>query len=132
MKVNLSKGDIFWVLSNLLTLRSGDWPDPEWYDLDLTISRVNSFQTRFANPAEVAGEVELRLNYCGIDGFLVKQVYAWGESVDYLSRNLHIGRGEIDRGVMKALDYITGMWPKRGYREYKNKKGKDYYKGGTK
>jgi len=116
------------VLRHLLTLRAGDWPDPEWNE-PAPITRVSSFMAKYIGPCEMAGEVEMRLAICGFDGYLVKQVYAWGESYDYLSKNLHISSKEMNRGIRTAIDYITGKWPmEETYREYrkrhKNKGGK--------
>ena len=131
MKASLSYGEVKWALASLLTLRVGEWPDPEWNEAAHTGGKVRQFRTRFAGPCEAAGEVERRLFLCGIDGFLVKQVYAWGESFDYLSTNLKMDRQAISKGVKTSLKYITGKWPKDGsYLQYKgHKKGGGNDKG---
>ena len=122
MKASLSYGEVKWALANLLTLRANDWPDPECYAIELTAKR----RAKFVNgPCEAAGGVERRLSLCGIDGFLVKQVYAWGESFGYLSINLKMDRQAISKGIKTSLKYITGKWPKDGsYSQFKgHKKG---------
>ena len=111
--------EVKWVLANLLELRRGDWPDPEWYELDRSLHKISFLEAKFA-PCELAAGVESRLSACGIDGFLVKQMYAWGEDVGYLTKNLNISRVEIIRGIEAAMDYITDKWPKTTpYRRYR-------------
>ena len=119
IRVRLKYGEVRWVLDNLLTLRAGQWPDPEWYES--FGNRVKSFQANFIRPCEAAAEVEVRLYMCGLDGFLVKEVYAWGETYEYLSANLNLSKKEINRGIQATLAYITGKWPKdRNYKTHKN------------
>lgn len=111
---------VIWVLNNLWTLRQGEWPDPTPVERPPHSNKRAIFTASFIGPAEAAGEVERRLSMCGLDGFLVKQIYAWDESVEYLSSNLHISRKQIERGVKAALNFITGDWPKE-YNYYINK-----------
>ena len=125
MRDTLGYGDVKWVLRHLLTLRSGEWPDPEWSEPSPTRSQVH--QAKFGGSCELAAVVELRLSMCGFDGFLVKQVYAWGESYDYLSQNLKLDRKKLVRGVQSSLAYITGKWPKT--RDYKTHKAHFQIKG---
>ena len=122
--MKLSQGHVKWVLDNLLTLREGLNPKGKNTEPLSSIVGTRITEAVFIHHCETAGEVERRLNICGIDGYLLKQIYAWGESVEYLSKNLHISEREIEKGVTRAMEYITGKWPKRGYKEYKNHKGK--------
>lgn len=116
-------GKVIWVLRNLWTLRQGEWPDPLPGERPPHSNKRAIFGAKFLGPAEAAGEVERRLSLCGVDGFLVKQIYAWDESYEYLSATLHISRKKIDRGIEASLAYITGYWPKdRGYAEHKHHK----------
>ncbi len=128
MKANLTKGHVKWVLENLLTLREGLNPKGRSTEPLSSVTGARTTKAVFINHCEIAGEVERRLSLCGVDGFLVKQIYAWGESVEYLSRNLKISEREIEKGVTKAMNYITQEWPPgRSYREYRNHKRKGYY-----
>lgn len=117
----LTVGDVRWVLENLLTLREGLKPDGTRGEITLPISSSGVMtQADFVIHCGIAAEVEIRLSMCGLDGFLVKQVYAWGESYEYLSRNLYISGKKIERGIEAALAFITGWWPKE-YNYYLNK-----------
>ena len=121
MKDKLTRADIKWTLRHLLTLRIGDWPDPEWNETASFGNKAPAFQAKFIGPCELAGEVERRLNACGLDGFLVKQCYAWGETVNYLSIVLNLSPSEINRGIAETMAYISGKWPKQtGYKAYKS------------
>ena len=110
------KTEVIWVLSNLLTLKAGYWPDPDW---STNGRRPRRFKAQFVGPCELAAEVEMRLLKCGVDGFLTKQRIAWGESYRYMEQQIGIDRDRAARGVSKALSYVSGKWPKQPYRDYR-------------
>lgn len=134
MNVTLTKGHVKWVLENLLTLREGINPKGRSTEPLSSVTGARITKAVFINYCEIAGEVERRLALCGPDGFggfLLKLVYAYGESNDYITRTLRISQEQLDRDTYKAMCFITGSWPKkRTYADYRPAKAKGYYKGG--
>ena len=105
-----------YILAHLLELRAG-FCEREWDDIP---SRTNLALAPFVHPCEMAAELELRLSYTGMDGFLLKQIYAWGESSFYLAGVLALPEWRIKKAVASAMGYITGKWPKQqSYQQHK-------------
>jgi hypothetical protein len=73
----------------------------------------------FEMPASIAGEVEARLNLCGLDGLILKALILWEETPQYLAKCQSMSEEQIIRRKSRALAFISGFERKRiSYREF--------------
>ena len=111
--------EVLYVLRHLLDLKCGVNPDPEWTETEA--HKPFSQKALFIQHAERAAEVERRLNMCGLDGFLVKLVFAYQENYETIITSLQsagvtLSPKLIDKKIKRALWYVTGRWPKKPYK----------------
>ena len=107
-----------WVLRNLPVLKAGEWSDP--IRGDVLASRVKKYLAPFIGPCELAGTVELRLAYCGLDGLFLKAYYTWGESPAWIGKMFCLDEKTVKKRIESALDYISNKWPKdQSYKDFR-------------
>ena len=126
--IKLNKEGVILVLTYLKDLRQGERIDQHLSYLERPLAiRQGGHEPPFMNSVLLAGEVEVMLKKCGIDGFLCKVHYGLDESKESLSKDLGLSLDEVDRGIRTALKYISYKWPKeQGYREYRWRRKEAY------
>jgi len=114
-----SAQQVKWLISFLPVLREGRWPPfpHTGYPQAPFGRRANRNGAPFESAAMVAAELDIRLKACGMDGWLVKMVYGWGENY----QSLGLADQELCRRLNRCLKYVTGWKRKRvSYREFVN------------
>ena len=121
------------VLQNLKELRRGESIEQHLSYLERPlVTGTRGHHAPFEYPALLAGEVEIRLAKCGIDGFMLKVHIALDESKESIAKALGLPYEEVNRGIWTALGYISGKWPKvNNYREYRRQSIREYRKHGN-
>jgi hypothetical protein len=124
-EISFKARQVKWLISVLPVLREGLWPPcpRESGYLNAAPRRMPPrVHAPFETAALVAAELDVRIRSCGMDGWLVKAVYGWGEN--YVS--LGLSDKELFRRVMRCLKYITGWKRKRvSYRDFVNHRRKE-------
>lgn len=118
---------MLWLIRHLATLKEGRYPpDPvgssSYVDTGLGKRTVRS-RAPFENAELIAGEVEARLERCGLDGLILKALTLWEETPEYLAKCLGKPVWSIIERRASALKYISGWRRKRSdyktWREHK-------------
>ena len=118
--IRFTVGQVKWLVSVLPMLREGRWPaDPRrsGYTDSPAGQKRNDTHAPFETAALITAELEVRIKACGVDGWLVKAVYGWGED----HQTLGISDEELYRRVGTCLKYVSGWSRKKtAYREFIN------------
>ena len=113
---------MLWLIRHLPTLKEGHWPpDPVGSGgyTDRQGKRPVKRRAPFENAALIAGEVEARLEMCGLDGLILKAIVLWEETPEYLAKCLKMPEWVILERKAAALRYISGWRRKQStYREF--------------
>jgi hypothetical protein len=116
--IRFSLEQVKWLVGYLPLLREGKWPSDTSVQVESErTGSGNSVKSRapFESAAMVAAELDQRITACGLDGWLVKAVFGWGED----SVSLGISDEELYRRVGHCLKYVSGWQRKKTtYREF--------------
>jgi hypothetical protein len=127
-EIHFTAEQVKWLISFLPVLREGRWPPyphGNSYREEPFGRNPNHVHAPFETAAMVAAELDVRIKACGIDGWLVKAVYGWGENY----QSLGLTDQELYQRVGRCLKYVVGWKRKRvSYREFVNHRR---YKLGT-
>jgi len=112
-EISFTRSQVFFLLRNLDILRDFTWPldykESGYIGGNKRIVRRAPFDT----PACILGELEERIERCGLDGILLELVYS-ASSEDKQALEQHIASAlklnirTVDRKIKKALNYISG------------------------
>ena len=128
MSDTFSRGQVVWILRHLSILEEGCLPIEYSSYTDMFRVKKGGGWASFENPAGLAATITKRLeDYCGFDGALVYLCYCFGRDWMTVARITGVDFYDMKKRMNKAIDYISGEWPKkRTYLQYKgHRKGGD-------
>ena len=99
-----------WVITHLDMLEQGRWP-PEGRDtgyFDTGGRKLRRGGAYFEIPVAVASDVTLRLDRCGKDGILARQVLSVGWDVDTLAEIQGKPMYMLEAKVRRVINYCSG------------------------
>jgi len=112
---------MIFLIKHLPLLQEGRYPpDPigtGYVDAPI-VRRGTKHKSYFEAPAQLAAELEARLEQCGQDGLILEAVVCWGKTTEYLMRAFNCDERKLAKRINSALAYISG-W-KRKQSSYKN------------
>ena len=117
-----------WLIGHLNLLRLGHWP-PEHKETGYYGKGKGKVgcSAPFERPAQLAAELDLRIENCGPDGILLEFIYS-SDSEDRLWLTYHIANAlrleprTVKRRVKQALRFVAGQKRKRcSYQEWKQR-----------
>ncbi len=124
---------VIWLIPYLPLLRSGTYPrNPA--ETGYTEAPINKRQVRakagFVNAAEVAAELDWRIQQTGDDGLFLEMVYSQPDDkyfvMQHIAVALRIDVNQVDKDIHTALAYITGWKRKtRSYIQWRQHKGSE-------
>ena len=113
---------MLFLLEHKVLLESGRWP-PEHIETGYTgSSKGKAYKSEgyFVKPVIIIAELNARLTVCGLDGELVVDRYANGDSEDLLAKRYKLDYWEVVKRIGTALAYCRGSRRKRSkYLDYK-------------
>jgi hypothetical protein len=111
--IKFCRQQVIWIIRNLPLMREGIWPrHPEGELASPIVQKPSKHQAYFETPAQIAGEVDYRLNRTGLEGKLLVSEINLG--LDYL---------ELQPEARRALNYVVGWRRKRlAYPEWKRQR----------
>ena len=101
---------VSWIITNLYMLLDGQWP-PEGKDTgyyDTGGRKVRRAGAYFEVPIAVASDVMLRLDQCGKDGTLTRQILAEGWDIDKLAEIQGKPSYMLQAKVHRVINYCSG------------------------
>ena len=120
---------VIWILENIHTLKSGVWPESVPSG-ELTMMSHSSHAS-FENACLVAAEIEIRVQRCGLDGYLVGDKYALGQRMteedrmteEQIARKRHMYVSKVHNIIKSVLDYCASGHKQRieSYQEFKRR-----------
>lgn len=128
-EIHFSRQTARWVIQNLGSLRTGDWPPEVSSYVDIPIGkRTVGRKAPFITPVECAAEITARMERCGIDGLILLAMECWGESPAALAKYLGMPEWAVKKGYTKALYYVASG-PDRRWHDIYDKQGELKRKG---
>ncbi len=131
-EIHFSREQIEWLIPLLPLLRNGVYPrDPKetgFYDTPVGKRQIKA-KAGFISAAEIAAELDFRLQMCNSDGLFLEMVYSQPDDkvfvMQHIASALKVDINIIDRDIERALRYISGYRRKsRSYYQWKNHKGR--------
>jgi len=120
-EIYFSPAQVEWLLEVLTMLRAGRYPlEPSNYT-DL-VQRHFYAKGGFETPVEIAAELMVRMQACGLDGYLAIEHYAEGIEIEEIAKIRFLDIDDIERRIRKAKNYISYH---REVRPWVDKKYKD-------
>ncbi len=132
-----SKTMVKWLVPLLPILRLGDFPPnptETGYVDPATKQRHVSAKAKFQKAADIAAEVDVRLQRAGLDGLLMEFYYS-ADVEDLLFRAEHIAQclampvSDVTKRIRNALFFVSGAKRKAGSYEAFVKGNQRYLKG---
>ena len=112
-EISFTRDQVLWLIKHLDILRDFTWP-PEHRETGYIGGSTRIVRRApFDTPACILGELEERIEKCGLDGIMMEFVYS-ASSEDKQALEQHIASAlklnirTVDRKLKKALRYITG------------------------
>ena len=110
--------DIIFVLRHLGMMSEGQWPpNPEGtgYIDEPLATRSKKHRSKVPMASAIAGEIELKLGWCELDGLLADAFYHYGIPIDRLARVARMGDKELLRRIDRAISFVSfiSQKPKR-------------------
>jgi len=107
--MNFNHDEVLWILHNYQTLRQGIMPARR----EESLRHVFSYHAPFEHACQLAAEVAIRVQRCGLDGLLVEERFGMlGEKPSQtewqLSQQRHLPVDEVRSRVNKVTWYISG------------------------
>jgi hypothetical protein len=111
--IKFCRVQVMWIIKHLPLMREGVWPrHPEGELASPIVQKPSKHSAYFETPAQIAGEVDYRLNRTGLEGKLLVSEINLG--LDYL---------ELQPEARRALNYVAGWRRKRlAYPEWKRQR----------
>jgi len=110
-KFSFSRREIIWALRNLDLLKSGYWPiDSEttgYIDMAIGTKTVRR-EPGSVKPVLIAGEIEARLERCGVDGYMVKGMYCLNDTPETIGRHFGLSGTAVTFRVQAVLRFVSG------------------------
>ena len=104
--------DIVFVLRHLAEIsrmNAGQWvhpPEGSGYIDEPLADRSKSYQSKVPSSA-IAGEIELKLGWCGLDGLLADALFHYQIPIDRLCRVAQMTQEECFDRVIRAIEYVS-------------------------
>jgi hypothetical protein len=108
LAIVFSVNDIIWVLENLDTLRSGNWPPSDSGYIDPRVKIQARAKAYFVAPVELEAEIMRRLELCGPDGLMVLCYHSHNHSFESLGNFFRYPEYVIRDKVERCLEKIAG------------------------
>ncbi len=130
-EIKFSRSQIEWLIPLLPLLRSGVYPrdTKETGYTQAPGKRQIKAKAGFIIPAEIASELDWRLQQAGVDGLFLEMVYSQPDDryfvMQHIASALRVDINAVERDIHRALHYISGFKRRpRTYREWRQHKGK--------
>ncbi len=127
-EIKFNQKQIEWLIPYLPLLRSGSFPrDPKdtgYYDTPVGKRQIKA-KAGFIGAAEIAAELDTRLQACNSDGLFLEMVYSQPDDKIFVTNHIAMALGvdvyQISRDIHRALNYCCGSRRKtRTYSQWKN------------
>ena len=109
--LKFSRAEMLFLLKHLAGLRKGEYPpNPVGSSyIALPSGQVRAKSGGYYEPvADIAAEIDIRLDKCGLDGLLLEGLVTWELSDERLARATNISVAEVHRRLKRALKFISG------------------------
>jgi len=123
-EIKFTRDQVVWCLEHLILLRNGFWPESE-------DCRGSSQAAYFRTPAELAAEIDQRLEMTGTDGAMAELHYTNGRTLTSIAKQYNLrhpdaqGRELVKRWINQAVAYMSGWRRKRRtYKEWREHRKK--------
>ena len=126
--IKFCRQQVVWLLEWLPALRGGLWPldmKTTGYTETPRVQKSRSRHAYFENPCQIAAEIDYRLSQCGLDRYLVEDLYINGFREEDIAQKLGLEVEEVYRRINAILNYISG-WVRKdcSFREWRGHRRK--------
>ena len=128
-EIRFTIGQIQWLIPHLHLLRNGYYPRNPRETVTLGRTQI-SHMANFVRAAEIASELDTRIQKAGWEGLIVEMIYTCDTddrnfTIQHIASAMHVEIHDIHLRVRRALKYIRGFKRKnRTFEEWKNHKGR--------
>ena len=125
-QITFRRKHIVWILEHIDIMRQGIYPpDPRRSGYVDSPGKQNNASATFEKACQLAGEVDARLNRCGIDGLMVRAYFTGAADESDLARHTHMTVYDVTKHIRSTMSYCVG-YRRKGitYKEHKNHRGK--------
>jgi len=124
-EIRFTRAETVWLIQNLTTLRSGQWPPEASGYTDTGGRRGRSHKAPFQTAAEYYAEITDRLEKCGRDGLMLEAVECWGKSEESMAKYFGLTDWFVKKSLKRALNYVASG-PARRWHNTRKRKGQTY------
>ena len=104
---------VYWLLENIETLRSGWWPEALDNSINIRCLGKSGGPAWFETPAGLAADLGMRLKKCGKNGCLVKLCLCHSEDEYLIADMWGITADNLRKRIESVVHYCSGRWPKK-------------------
>ncbi len=114
--IRYTKAQVKWLISIFPLLRSGSYPpsgkETGYLEYKVLVKRGNP-QAKFVRAAQIAAELDLRIQRAGLDGLLLELLYSSSPDDElFIIQHIAMALGEdierVARRIRNALQYCSG------------------------
>lgn len=121
-EIRFTMAQIKWLLPMLNELKAGKYPkQPVGYS-GCEVRMRSAGAAGYTRPVEIAGELEIRLQACGVDGLLTLLYYVSNWAVIELMHYVNQDEVEVWNRISRCLRFCSGSKRKTDYRAFINHK----------
>jgi len=125
-ELRFTQRQMLWITQNLYGIRLGDWPKqpdnhveiirPSNGKRELPHKTLKTRSARFERAAQIAAEIDWRLNQCrtrhGDYGLLYLEVYMYEEDISDVAKRHSLSEEVVNQRIDQVLRYISG-WKRK-------------------
>ena len=121
-ELRFTQRQMLWITRNLYNIRLADWPvepdnhveiiSPSKGKRQLPHKTLKTRSARFERAAQIAAEIDWRLNQCktkhGDYGLLYLEVYMYGHDISEVAKRHSLSEDVVNHRIDQVLRYISG------------------------